>query len=560
MRKGDRKVLVISLDGASFDLLGPWIHEGRLPNIAWMIKNGVSGHLTSAFPPVTPVAWASFMTGKNPGKHGITDFELRQKGNYGKVIANSSNIDGETLWAILSKANKRVGVVHVPLTYPPEKVNGLIVSGFVMSPAVSTYPPNLAKKLFSRVSGYEKIYSDIQLVHYTPGMDDAYLKSIYNATVKEVDATFFLMENYEWDFFITHFYFGDQVQHFLWKYIDPKHPAYDPESSKKCGDLILMYYQRIDDIIGKILTDLSEDATIIVMSDHGFGPLYKRVYINHWLRKLGLLKLKESRKPWQVKVGLTQEGIVKFVEKHGLAKFLIRNVPRPLARIWYWRLPLSRPTLEDIDYSQTKAYSMGHVGQIFINVKGRDPEGIIEPGEYEEFRNYLIRELYELRDPEDGEKIVDRVFRKEEVYWGPHLDWTADLLFVMRNMSYITQESPWEFGPNLDSLMDPSGDLVAWHRMNGLFIVTGPEIRKRVSIENARIIDIAPTILYIFGIPIPSDMDGRVLKEIFKPDSHLAKNEIQYRSIKASLREEYVLTEDEEKEIKRRLKELGYLG
>jgi len=564
----NRKVVVVGLDGGTFDLIGPWAEEGKLPNMAWLMKNGTSGCLTSTFPPVTPTAWASFMTGKNPGKHGVMDFYLRQKDSYNRIIVNASNIDGETLWTILSKAGMRVGVVHVPLTYPPEKVNGFIVSGYALSPSLSTYPPDLARELSSKVYGYKRVYSDILLVQYMQGMEDAYLESVRYATEREVEVTFYLMENYEWDLFMTHFYFLDSVQHFLWKYIDPKHPTYCPEGSKKYGDAILKYYQRMDDVIGEILRRIDPNTTMIILSDHGFGPLYKRVYINHWLKKIGLLRLGgESKSPtskdWLSKLGLTREKLVPLVEKHDLLKFFMRMAPRVLARKLYWGLPRSTLTLQDVDYQRTQAYSAGYVGQIYINLEGRDPHGIVEPGkDYEELRDYIIKELYELRDPESGEKIVDNVSRKEEIYWGQHIDQAADLLFTMMNMSYITQGtagSPWEFGPDMNSLTGSPGSLTGWHRLNGIFIATGPDIKKGFRIENARIIDLAPTILHIFDVPISSDVDGRVLKEIFKPDSCLAKNKVRYQVHEVHERGKHRLTEKEEEEIKKKLKALGYM-
>jgi len=569
VKERNRKVVVVGLDGATFDVIGRWAEEGKLPNLDRIMKNGVTGRLSSVIPPVTPTAWASFMTGKNPGKHGVTDFDIRQKGSYHRIVPNASSIDGETLWSILSKAGLRVGVVHVPLTHPPEKVNGFVVSGYALSPSISTYPPNLARELFSKVPGYRRIYSDTLLVNYVPGMEDAYVKRILFATEKEAEVTFYLMENCEWDFFMTHFYFGDQIQHFLWKYINPKHPAFDPEGSEKYGDVILKYYQKIDDVMGQILRKIDVNTTMIVMSDHGMGPLYKRVYINHWLRKLGLLKLKESNpteiRHWPSKLGFSREKLFKLVEKHSFPKFLMKIVPRSIARIFYWGVPIAYPTLDDIDYRRTKAYSAGHVGQIFINLKGRDPEGIVPEGEYEELRTYITQKLYELADPESGEKIVDKVFRKEEIYWGPYIEQISDLLFIMRNMAYITQSSmgsgtPWEFGPDLNSLTGPPGYFTAWHRMDGILMATGHDIKKEATIENVRIIDLAPTILRIFDVPIPSDVDGRVLKEIFNPESHLAKNKVRYRVQEVCERKKYRLTEKEEEEIKKKLKALGYMG
>jgi predicted AlkP superfamily phosphohydrolase/phosphomutase len=375
------------------------------------------------------------------------------------------------------------------------------------------------------------------------------------------------MEKYEWDFFMTHFYFLDQVQHFLWKYMDSKHPLYDSELAKKYGDSILKYYQKIDSTIGEFLDKKDQNTTLFIMSDHGFGPLHKRVYINHWLRKIGLLKLKESKnlapKGWFSKLGLTRDGISNLVEKFNFLKLGMKIIPRVVVRQFYWAVPRSTLTLQDIDFRQTKAYSTGYVGQIFINLKGRDPEGIVESGkEYEKLRQYISKQLLELVDPETGEKLVDNVIKKEEIYSGKYLEQAADLLFTMKNMSYITQGTvgtSWEFGPDLDSFTSNPDSLNGWHRMNGVFIGTGSSLKTNAKIDQARIIDLAPTILHMYNIPIPSDMDGHVLKAIFDLSSNLSKKEIKYQKYKKYERKNDSITENDKEEVKKRLKALGYL-
>lgn len=554
------RVLVIGLDGATFDLLGPWMKEGKLPTLARLTKSGVSGTLTSVFPPISPSAWTSFITGKNPGKHGVFDFSVRKERSYDRAAINPNNIDGKTLWSILSEYGKKVGVAYVPFA-PIEKVNDFIIPGVFSSQSVPTYPPSLEKELLEETRSYEMSRN---LYEYVPGLEDKYLREIMDVTKKIEDVTLHLMAKYSWDFFMTTFFYGDQIQHFFWKYIDPKHPAYDYKMAKKYRNAILHYYQKIDNTLDRILRKIDAFTTVIIMSDHGAGPVYKTVYVNYWLMKKNLLKLKKRSTQRSLKqyvfTQLTQKNIVDIFAKGNLMKILSKIKPPTYFRSKYYSfLMSSRPTLSDVDWTQTKAYSVGIFGQIFINLIGREPAGIVKPGkEYEELRNFLIRGLAELKDPETDEKIVDKAVKREEIYRGPHTREAADIIFTMKGMTYYTHTP--EFGPDPNSLTEPPVNMEsATHRMNGILMVTGPSIRRDMTIEHAKIIDIAPTILHIMNVPIPSNMDGRVLKEIFELGSDPARREVKCTEPSKKKVARRRLSK-EEKQIKERLKALGYLG
>jgi predicted AlkP superfamily phosphohydrolase/phosphomutase len=248
--------------------------------------------------------------------------------------------------------------------------------------------------------------------------------------------------------------------------------------------------------------------------------------------------------------------------KSNLSKILFKIIPDEFLKREYSNLlAYSRPTLSDVDWKRTKAYSMGFYGKIFLNLIGREPAGIIEPGEeYEKLRNYLIKKLYALKDPENDERIVDEVLKKEEVYWGPYTNQAADLFFTMKDMTYITHLFT-EFGADPNTLTEPPHNFQSsFHRMNGVLIITGPHIKKGIIIKNAKIIDLAPTIFHIMNVPIPSDIDGRVLKEIFDPRSDLAEREVKYVKPSRKKAETKRLSKEDDEKIKERLKALGYLG
>ncbi|MEM2529289.1 MAG: alkaline phosphatase family protein [Nitrososphaerota archaeon] len=485
-----KKIVVIGLCGASFDIINKLIEEDKLPTIEELIKDGVVGLLKSEFPPITPVNWASFMTGKNPGKHGIFDYEIISRDGNKKVV-DSTCIRSKTLWKILSDFNKKVGIVHVPLTYPPEKVNGFVVPGYVLSQEkTDTYPPELEEELKEKVPGFDKRW--LRIKWYAPGREQAFIKSMWDITRIEEKVTLYLMKNYEWDFFISVFFFLDEVQHYLWKfYTDPSY------SKDQIKDAIPRFYELLDSILHNILEEVDDNTIIMVLSDHGFGPLRKIVFINHYLWDLGLLKLKRSIPT--------------------LTRYLSSKL-KSMLKLPFDYPRLLRLSLSDVDFKRTVAYSTGYVGKIYINKSLVKTEEICRV-----VRDYIIAKLQELKDPESGIKLVSKILKKEDLYHGSHVDEAPDLLFEMMNLSYITRGGgasgggSIEFGFDLNTITAPPfNSQSGWHREEGFLIIKGAGIKKGVKIEKVSIRDLAPTILYLLGVPIPSDMDGRVLQEIFE--------------------------------------------
>jgi predicted AlkP superfamily phosphohydrolase/phosphomutase len=552
-----KKVLVVGLDGATLDLLEPWIDQGKLPHLGRFKREGVYGHLESVFPPVTPSAWASFMTGRNPAKHGIVDFGVRQEESYERKIAMSHYIKCRAFWDYLGDAGVRVGVLRVPIVYPPSKVNGFLITG-IFSPSweAESYPPELIEEVKEKIADYR---SSMKVYKFIEGMEDAYLADLLYTTEKHAEEALYLLDTKDWDFFMATLFYGDWIQHFFWKHMDSSHPLHDPSKAEKYGDAILKYYEKVDEIIGRFLERIGEDVDVLIISDHGAGPVFKDVYINNWLRDLGLLCYKEEKKRRMFyilsKLGIHQKNIDKFFSKLKLVN-LIKLIPKFLVRKFYWSVPTGRPALSDIDWAKTKAYSLGYFGQIFINLHGREPEGIVQPGEeYEALRDEIIEKLKELRDPETGERLVDRIYKKEEVYSGPYIDQAADIVFEMKGLTYMTRntyEGTWD-----ERLVGPPGNgESATHRTNGLFMAMGPSFKRGVKIEGARIYDIAPTLLHLFKVPIPQDMDGKVLISALR-----GKQEIKIKKGKEEepAKKRVRLSKEDEEKIKESLRRLGYL-
>lgn len=508
------KVVIVGLDGATFDLIEPWVEQERLPTFKKLMEGGAWGRLKTTVPPLTPCAWSSFMTGKNPGKHGQFSF-YKLNESYGLDINWGEYRTEETIWGILSREGKRCCVINVPLTYPPHKVNGYMVSGFTTPSLDSnfTYPGKLKRELLKAIPEF-RISEDSR---YSERRQDKkrFAQDIAELAETQEKVACYLIEKEDWDFFMITFMAPDHIQHFYWKYMDKSHPDYEPDEEFK--DKILEIYIQIDSILNRLIQRLSQDTILVLMSDHGFGTFIKDVNVNQWLKDKGYLKLRRSPAT-ELKgllrfLSITPESVIKIALKMGMGRLAAlgqsgaAGLPkRILDSIGY--------TWKDMDWNRTKAYSFGFYGEIFINLKGRDPQGSVGPDEYAELREEIIADLRMIKVPDSGERLVDEVWTKEELYWGKKTDLFPDISFRMRDYSYAPS----------GMLAFPSGKIFSppktlksgEHRGHGIFLAYGKDVKKGYKVDNADIIDLAPTILELMGMDIPPDMDGKVLREVLQ--------------------------------------------
>jgi len=551
------RVFVVGLDGATFDLLKPWIEAGHLPTLEKLAREGCTGRMTTTVPPVTAPAWSSFMTGKNPGKHGLYDFRKRTQGSYDLVPVSSANRDGRTIWDIIGQAGRRVIVVNVPMTYPPQPVNGLMITGMLTPRGRDnfTYPPGLRKELEERIGKYIIFPEEV----YAKGQVDDFLGSLYQAATKRWEAVRYLMREYPWDFFMVVFNETDMIQHGLWSCMDAGHPCHDSAESHLYGDAILKFYQWMDQALAEIVAELDSNTLLMVMSDHGAGPLHSFMYVNNLLADLGLLQFKKQplarlKRPL-FKLGVTPRNVYALLLKMGLGR-LRRSLDK--RRGGYSLLRKLFLSFSDVDWSRTEAYSVGPIGQIYVNLKGREPQGIVHPGEeYERVRTRISNALEALSNPRSGESLVDHIYKKEELYWGKHLDDAPDIVFLPRRLETVAL-GDFEFPSNC--LIEPAYGISGHHRMEGILLLSGKDIRRGVELHEAEITDLAPTILYALDIPVPEDMDGNVLRQAFD-ESSLNIRPVRYSdSSSGTLHPMSEYTEEDEEEIVERLRGLGYLG
>ncbi|MFW6082579.1 MAG: alkaline phosphatase family protein [Chloroflexota bacterium] len=555
------KVMVIGLDGATLDLIRPWASAGHLPTLQELMTNGASGDLRSTVPPMTAPAWTSFMTGKNPGQHGLYDWTYRRQDSYAVSSMTASDCVEPTLWSLLSDAGRRVCAFNVPMTYPPQSVNGVMISGL---PAPSTdveitYPPELLAEIEAELGEY-LLYPDPGQAYSDAGID-AFLRRLYQTTDMRLRVLDYLRHREDWHFLMVVFNGTDTVQHAMWKFMSPDHPLHEPRRAEKYGSAIFEYYQYIDQELGKIVASLDPDTVLILMSDHGFGPFHKFIHVNNWLRQHGWLQLKPGLKP-RLKsaifdLGFTPMGVYNLLMSVGMG-YLKREVVRGRGQGLLKTLFLS---FDDVDWSHTTAYSLGNVGQINLNVRGREPQGIVNPGsDYEKIRQDIIDRLQELRDPETGEHVIQEIYRREEIYWGDRLEQAADVLFVPTRMEYFGF-GEYEFGSN-QILERMKRGISGTHRMNGTLVMHGTPVKPGMEVKDACLYDLAPTILHLMGEPIPSDMDGQVLTEALTAE-YADPSQVRYVDLDKTTKERSVtqeLSAEDESTLTERLRNLGYVA
>ncbi len=508
------KVLVVGLDGATFSLIKPWVKKGQLPLFQKLIKEGCYGKLKSTIPPLTPPAWVSAFTGVNPGKHGIFDFFIWE--GYQRSPVFSTDIKKPMVWEILGKRNLKSFVINVPITYPPKKIKGTMITGMQTPDLKSefTYPKSLRKRLIK--DDYVIDYGDKGEV---VSEKNIYLDKTINVITKRETAALRLMRKKSWDLGIVVFTTTDRVQHFFWQ-----------EKEK-----ILKIYQRIETAIERFLKEAGQGTSLIVFSDHGFAPLKNDVYLNNYLKKAGFLSTRSSQS-FLAKMGLTEAAAIdlaNFLTKIGLGKVVDQLSKSVGGRI------AEATGAGNIDWSKTKAWFASFAGQsVRLNLVGREPQGIVKRADYEKIREQIIKKLVLLKDPRTGKKIVKRVYKREEVYDGPYIKNAPDLILEAVK-GYVFQEG---FNQSLiSSARQGRARRTADHRGEGIFLCRAAGVKKGKEVRGLKIWEVAPTIFHLLGMEVPVDFDSQVPAAIFtkKPRPSLPAIEKKVKQAKEVLKKTF---------------------
>ena len=453
----DRKrVVVLALDGVPYSFLRRIIDDGFMPNLAKLVTTDNFKPMDSVMPPVSSVAWSSFMTGLAPINHRIHGFIERVPQTMEVYVPTADHQRGKTLWEYLSEYDRRVFVMNVPVTYPPRQVNGILIGGFLGTDILkNTYPTVVGRQLL------EKDYRiDVDTISAREDLD-GFITELDYVYEKRVETLWDFFFHESWDFFIAHIMETDRLHHFLWEHMQ--------DNDRRYTDFFYSIYRKIDQLIGRLVENLADNTHLIILSDHGFTTLKKEVFINKWLYDQGWLKFAGTEPP---------------------------------------------DSLHHI-HPDSLAYSL-IPGRIYLNLNRREKNGRILPGiEYEKYREELKDTLMQMVDDTDGERVIEAVYRTEELYAGlkdriiidpeqktdsTHPHYLSPDLVIQPREGYDFKGNLWRHN------LTEKGPIVGTHTFNDAFLLVKDRTLQDKSFS---IVDMMPTIFDLLQIPIPENLDGK---------------------------------------------------
>lgn len=528
------RTVLIGLDGATFSVLDPLMTSGVMPCLRQLAANGTRAPLMSVIPALTPPAWTSIMTGRGPGRHGIFDFFRKETARSQHLrFLTSRDIDTETVWSMASRQGVRSTVLNFPLTFPAPVIDGHVVPGGWMpwrQLRLGCHPPGLYDRLKAQ-PWFNARELAMDMAHEAKALEgcrhDEYGGWIDLHVRREQQwarVLAYLMREDPVDLTAVLFDGVDKLQHLCWRFISPADDASVAEEwPREMRERCLAYFRQLDDIIAQIIAQAGPEATIMLVSDHGFGPQVRTFFVNSWLQAQGLLAWVDGKTP---QISDTAVLGMSHLAKH---VFLL-------------------------DWTRTVAYAPMPSGNGIHIVQADDEHpGGVPAHEYEAFRSLLMRRLLDLRDP-SGDRVVAQVWKREEIFDGPHLDLAPDLTLELQDgglVSILAADEP------VQQRSEPTGT----HRPQGIFVAKGPGILQGASLPALSLVDVAPLLLHTLQLPVPDDLEGRVPEELFEPEAIAARparrapatptlSNVDTASV--------ALDPEAEAEIMKRLQALGY--
>jgi predicted AlkP superfamily phosphohydrolase/phosphomutase len=533
------KTVIIGLDGATFDIIKPLVSAGRMPVLSRLMREGTSAPLRSTVLPNSFPGWASCTTGTSEGMHGVFSPFIKNQSSYGVRAMSGRDIMTRPVWDILTEHGGRSVVLNVPTTYPPEPINGLMVTGMLTPGRASefTYPSSLKNELLAEFPNY---------VIEPERIPDKFARANeFRRTIEARErALKYLMQRGEWDFLMVVFSVLDRAQHDYWADMDPAHPRHDPKTPTEFREFIHEIYQRLDSAVGNIIEQLPADSRVLVVSDHGFCSELFEVRVNELLASAGLLAFKApaSRK--------SIARLRSFKEK------VSRRISPVVANgnVLDKKVEYGSAFLDEIDWARTRAFFAQDKG-VWINLAGREAAGIVSESEFDNVAEEARSALLRLTAPEDGEPVFESVMRRDEAFNGAWSSRLPDLVMVTRRDEYVYNERP-----GYGDVIVPADSTTGTHSRDGIFIAWGRGVGCNASsTTHPNLRDVGPTALASLCCPLTTDMDGRALMEVFADASESMRRGSSYRQASEASPVSSVYNTAEEARLRERLRALGYI-
>ena len=517
-RNQRQQIIVIGLEAAEPALIEKWANEGKLPTFQSVMQKGAWRKLRSTTEISSGATWASLITGTNPAKHGMGFYHRQlQPGTYTIRKKYAEQTATEPFWNPLSRHGKRVAILDLPDTYACEDLNGVMLVGWGaegLNAKQHSWPKSLLKDIFSRV-GHHPLEFWYQERPKTITAWKDFAQKLLEGTRRRTQIAKHVLTQEPWDCYVIGYAEAHWIGHYFWHIIDKRHPDYNPELARICGDAILQTYREIDQGIAELI-DIYPGATIMIVSNTGMGPNFSGQHLlPQVLENLGYSKSSSSNGMKQLlphqKWGPYYA--IKSIESLVPPK-LIEKIKRILPeKVWDTAtrhiLTMGNNWKDSLAFEVPSDYS----GAIRINLKGREPQGLVEPGEeFDRLCDQIAEDLLDLINPDTGEHAVAGVIKVKDMYQGSCLDELQDLIVQWKGDVPINNLESKKAGRVSGILPDKRSGA---HMVYGFMLATGNSIKKNQKLEDAHIMDVAPTILHLFNEPIPDIMDGKVLSDLF---------------------------------------------
>lgn len=531
------QTLLIGLDGATFSVLDGLMRDGTMPFLRELIDAGVRADLRSTVPALTPPAWTTLMTGKSPGQHGIFDFFRKEApGSHNIRFLTSQDIDSPTIWALANHYGRRATVLNFPLTFPAPPIDGYVVPGGWMpwrQLRAGCRPDDLYDRL-KTLPGFNPRTLALDMEHEEKALEGVAAEDEYEDWVRMhirreeqwFEIARYLMREDPTELFAIMFDGVDKIQHLCWRFIDPAYTATLNEREQRVRGVCLTYFGAVDDIARGLVELAGPDVPVVVVSDHGFGPQVRTLFVNTWLEQRGYLRWAGGRGP---QTSAQQTLGMSHLAKHSYL----------------------------LDWNATRAYApMPSANGIHIVRQDADHPNGVPDDQYHAVRDEIIAGLTALRAPDRDERVVAHVWTREQAFAGPHLELAPDITLELTDgglISILAGAQPVVPRPQ------PAGA----HRPEGIFIARGPIFRQAVQLSELSILDIAPILMYSMELPIMKDFEGRLPEAAIEPEV-LEERPVEVEDAPAASKTpttapQQIWDEAGEAEVLRRLQALGYV-